>query len=128
MIIFISWILTFIWMGLIFMASSMQFEPGPPLFPGDDKVIHFIEYGILSSLFYNALTRSINKINIQNLVFPLAVLFSVLYGITDEIHQLFVPTRSFSVYDMLADLLGSFVFCYIIHSYIYKRRLKIKSQ
>jgi len=35
------------------------------------------------------------------------ILFAVLYGITDEIHQLYVPNRNFDVGDLLADLAGA---------------------
>ena len=35
------------------------------------------------------------------------VLFASLYGISDEVHQLFVPGRTFSIQDMMADGLGA---------------------
>jgi VanZ family protein len=38
-----------------------------------------------------------------------AVVISTLYGVSDEYHQLFVPGRSFDVFDMLADFIGSVV-------------------
>ena len=37
----------------------------------------------------------------------LAILASFLYGISDEIHQAFVPMRSCDVFDALFDLLGA---------------------
>lgn len=39
----------------------------------------------------------------------LAVLTSVLYGISDEIHQIFVSERQFSIFDMLADGIGGII-------------------
>jgi VanZ family protein len=36
----------------------------------------------------------------------LAVLLGILYGASDEVHQLFVPNRSSDVVDLLADTLG----------------------
>lgn len=34
-------------------------------------------------------------------------LLTVCYGISDEIHQAFVPTRQMSLWDLLADALGA---------------------
>lgn len=113
----VSWLITVLWMALIFTASSMKFEQGPPIFPGDDKVAHFIEYGILASLFYNALIKTFINIKGKFVTVILAVLFSVIYGITDEIHQLFVPTREFSFFDLTADFIGSAFFCAVFHFY-----------
>ncbi|UTY25155.1 hypothetical protein E4N78_07050 [Treponema denticola] len=39
----------------------------------------------------------------------LVICITVLYGLSDEIHQYFVPNRSSSVYDLLADALGAFL-------------------
>ena len=33
---------------------------------------------------------------------------SVLYGITDELHQYFVPGRDCSIFDLTADAIGGF--------------------
>jgi VanZ family protein len=37
----------------------------------------------------------------------LAVLFASFYGITDELHQWFVPGRTCDVYDWIADTIGA---------------------
>ena len=37
----------------------------------------------------------------------LSILLSSLYGISDEIHQSFVPYRTADVMDALADIIGS---------------------
>jgi len=47
----------------------------------------------------------------------LSVLSSSLYGISDEIHQHFVPYRSAEWMDIFADILGS-VFGVFIYQYI----------
>jgi VanZ family protein len=36
----------------------------------------------------------------------LFILVGVLYGVTDEFHQAFVPGRSVSVFDWIADVVG----------------------
>jgi VanZ family protein len=35
------------------------------------------------------------------------VAFAAAYGLTDEIHQRFIPTRSSDIYDLLCDIAGS---------------------
>ena len=43
----------------------------------------------------------------------LSVLLSSLYGISDEIHQYFVPYRDADLMDVLADMLGGIMGVYI---------------
>jgi len=68
-----------------------------------DKVLHFFEYGIFGFLLYFALAgeRWEGK--------PLLPAFMIgsIYGISDEFHQYFVPTRECDVFDFLADAAGS---------------------
>jgi hypothetical protein len=48
-----------------------------------DKVIHFIEYGALSFLFFFSLRKSIPAFKIKS-VAVLAIMFSGLYGISEN--------------------------------------------
>lgn len=88
------------WMALLFWLSSSPDAQGGGwllgLFPYADKVIHAVAYGILALLLYGATRRT-----------WLAVLLTSLYGITDEIHQHFVPGRSADGFDWLADTVGA---------------------
>lgn len=59
---------------------------------------HVAEYMILSFLFFNATKKS-----------KLSFFISGSYGISDEIHQYFVPFRVFSLEDVAADWIGSFI-------------------
>jgi polysaccharide biosynthesis protein VpsQ len=55
-----------------------------------------------------------------------AAIIALAYGLVDEIHQLYVPFRSFSIADLLKDTIGIFVFCWVVHrSYFYKKDSKI---
>ena len=51
----------------------------------------------------------------------LSILSATLYGISDEIHQHFVPTRSADIWDAAADMLGSIVGVFIIHHALSRR-------
>jgi len=79
-----------------------------PLFPHSDKVSHFIEYAILGFLLIRAFSFSNTKLKVTNLRL-IAVLLAILYGITDEIHQYFVPGRFADILDLLSDSIGAIV-------------------
>jgi VanZ family protein len=71
-----------------------------------DKIVHFFIFGVLMILSSYGLTKVVDtKGNPAN---PLLLtgLFSVGFGIVIEILQLFVPGRSFSAADMLANSIG----------------------
>ncbi len=92
----------------IFWQSSNSGLIEAPLFPYDDKVMHFLAYGLLSILALRDLQEekpfwSTSKIRL------IAVLFSSLYGLSDEVHQSFVPERFASIGDFIADCFGSIV-------------------
>ena len=85
-----------IWMAVIFILSSI---PGSLLelpFPGFDKIVHFIEYFILGFLWSRVLG---NKV-------ALVIILGVFYGLFDEVYQIYVPFREFSLFDLLSDSLG----------------------
>ena len=65
--------------------------------------MHIIEYTILSFLLYRALVKSKFKKN----SFLLAILISVFYGLTDEVHQIFVVGRYFDFLDLILDGIGA---------------------
>ena len=75
------------------------------------KSAHFIEYVVLGSLALNCL----KDYEISNRIF-LSIVFCVLYAITDEFHQTFIPGRSGLVFDVLIDSCGALcgVFLYYI--------------
>lgn len=90
------------------------------------KTAHFTEYAILGALFYLNLIQ-FPKLNshIKKLLLP--ILFSFLYAITDELHQVFVPGRSAQFRDVLIDTLGA-SFGAIIAYLIIKLFTKIKTR
>lgn len=70
------------------------------------KNAHFFAYLILGILVANGL-RSIGVIGYKAIGFGL--LICVLYAISDEIHQLFVPGRGGQVKDVIIDSAGAIV-------------------
>jgi VanZ family protein len=92
-------------MGLIFFASSLS-DPGAPPGGMSDKAAHFLIYGALGGALLRALAGGRAAAMTPWLVLSATVL-SALYGISDEIHQYFVPPRTPDVLDVLADAAGA---------------------
>jgi len=100
-------LLTGLYCFLIFENSSMS-EPIPVDLdlPNVDKLIHAVLYGGLCGLVSMGMSRSPR--NTPWVVLVVApVLFATAYGLTDEIHQSYVPGRSCDVADLFADFLGA---------------------
>ncbi len=77
-------------------------EPVPKGSWTGDEITHIIEYSILSLLFY----RAIKPTQYQHQAFIITIIFSLIFGLFDEIHQHFVPLRTFSTLDLIWDFLG----------------------
>ena len=100
------WAGTACWAGLIFFLSSRQSFPAPSPFPGFDKLVHMALFGTLCLLLFRALASSRRRTPFHATAL-LSVLLAFFYGITDEMHQAFVPGRSCDAFDALADLAGA---------------------
>jgi VanZ family protein len=99
-------------MGTIFFLSH---QPGdafymPPL-PGFDKAVHLVIYGLLAITVLFAFFPWL-KTKSSLTVTGLVVLICVFYGISDELHQSFVPGRFVSVGDVVADGAGALLVCF----------------
>jgi len=94
-------------MGIIFCLShqSGDFAPLPTL-AGLDKLLHVIAYGSLAGAFLYGLQPFVHNFN-RSVAAIVVVLFCMIYGISDEYHQSFIPGRFVSFWDVLADGLGA---------------------
>ena len=90
----------------LYYLSSISSFPVEPPFECFDKLVHFCLYSGLSGLVAIGLQQAKHKYSAKMLIM-IPVAFSALYGITDEVHQLFVPPRTFAFGDMLADAFGA---------------------
>lgn len=102
----LSWLPAALWMALIFVLSSQPSLPSPSQI--NDKQAHAVTYGVLALLYLMGLTgwrwRSIAGAGLV-----VAFVLAVVYGVSDEVHQSFVPGRSPDVADVLADAAGAAV-------------------
>lgn len=106
---FFYWSLTICYMAVLYYSSSISGTRLPGLPNAYDKLIHFLVYTILAFLIYCSLARS----GIRRYLLILSFLFAVIYGITDEIHQLYVPFRDASIGDVIANSLGALCGSYL---------------
>lgn len=91
-----------IWVAVILVGTSW---PGIDLGPASldlDKIAHFTSYAILSGLVLRA-TRT----PLSWRTFLLVVAAISLFGAVDEWHQAFIPKRSMSFLDWVADTAGA---------------------
>ena len=92
----------YIWAGIVFTLTSipkLQTPINDTL--SIDKLAHFTVYMIFAYLFMKMFSQDqyIQKLKLLSVL-------AVIIPIFDEIHQIPIPGRFFSYYDMLADFLG----------------------
>jgi VanZ family protein len=115
------------WIAFIFFASTAEFSAGNTsriigpllkwLFPQISeenlalahfttrKLAHFAEYAILGWLAARAFsTSTIRGLRVR--WFLISLLLVIIYSLSDEYHQTFVPTRTGSLFDSLIDMAG----------------------
>jgi VanZ family protein len=97
-------------MGTIFFLSHQSGDTLVlPSFPGADKLAHMTAYAVLAlTVLWGFGKKGMER---QGRTLFITVLFCLLYGVTDEYHQSFIPHRSVSVFDILADTAGAFGLC-----------------
>jgi VanZ family protein len=97
------WKFALFWALVIFGLSSIPGKSFPDVSVLHyDKLIHGLVYSVLGGFCCLALPPSVPRA----VAVPCAALLSLIYGMTDEFHQLFVPGRSADLHDVIADGLG----------------------
>lgn len=94
----------------IFIQSSFPSIELPETdFEFSDKLLHLIVYLILFFLFFYSLNNQNKNIKLKEHALIFSLVFTIIYGASDEIHQYFVPNRESDFYDWLADAVGAFL-------------------
>ncbi len=109
-----NWLPLIAYCLLIYIQSSYPSPERLPSFEFSDKLLHFAAYAVMGALFYRAYQTLPFKNHMQLLVL-LSMISTSLYGISDEIHQSFVPYRDGSLLDVIADMLGAVCGVYVYH-------------
>ncbi|KPB05839.1 VanZ family protein [Bacillus sp. CHD6a] len=153
MVAILSWALVISWMALIFFLSAQHADQSADLSGGITELVnkvveqvapeaelhideisffvrknaHFFAYMLLVMLTLNAVRRSGGH---GWLSIGLAFVITVLYAISDEVHQLYVPGRSGQVSDVVLDSTGAVVgiALYLVISHRNDRKQKVKNR
>ena len=115
----VSWALVVCYMSVIFFFSAQSELSVPYGFSQGDFILHMVEYSVLGFLLSWAF---VNSGVVRKFVFPVFLL-GLFYGMTDELHQYFVPERNASLLDVTADGLGALIGAYsfyLLHSMKFK--------
>lgn len=136
----VSWLLVVLWAGLMFFMSSntgtgldenlgvvsqihqalkgLQEQVFGPDIDVISPLAHFCEYTVFGALWANALRHHLPLCR----ACLIAIVCASLYGVTDELHQLFVPGRMCDPLDWLVDTLGGGLGSGIIYAVFKGRR------
>jgi VanZ family protein len=102
----INWLVLGIYCTAIFIQSAYPSMATFQDVPLGDKYLHATGYALLGVLFFRAF-KSLPFGHRLSALSLLSIIAATLYGVSDEIHQYFVPYRSADIWDVLADMFGS---------------------
>ena len=104
---------SFLFAVLIFALSSIPYAHTPFEFRFSDKLLHLLVYLLFSILLFFSFHTS-KGVFWQRNAYLFTLIIGIIYGLSDELHQGFVPGRQKDVFDFLADLLGVLLGLYVI--------------
>ena len=106
------WLPVILWCSIIFYLSSFSIPFVKAGFFDYTIIGHMIEFGVLAFFMWQAVAFSF-KVK-ERKVFLWSAILAILYAISDEIHQYFVPLRHGSIMDVLFDTAGIIIVLLII--------------
>ena len=121
--------LPYAWLALAYAVLMLIVSSIPDLSPPQlgfeyqDKLYHFVEYGIFSVLLFFTLLNSKRDFLRKN-VLLISLLIGASFAILDELHQKFIPGRQADVLDFTADFVG--VALIQICFWVYHRKRLVK--
>jgi len=96
--------------------AVLLFVTSHPVPQGWDKAVHFAVFATITALLWRGTCGRA----------PIAVLLSVIaFGAFDEVHQLFVPTRSAELLDFITDAAAATAVCVVL--FMRKKTLCVES-
>jgi VanZ family protein len=97
--------------ALVYMVLVFYLSSGPVTSPTlnsiPDYYLHSAGYLLLSILVFWAVHQGFDPAKGDAEGYSLPLLITVLYGISDEMHQGFVPSRNSEVKDVVSDAAGA---------------------
>lgn len=95
--------LLILWVTFTFILTSIPNPKLPIRMLTSDKAAHFVFYGVMG--FLCAMWRRESGRGIHAAILS-GILFAVLAGAVDEVHQYWIPGRSMDLFDWIADTAG----------------------
>lgn len=120
------WLPVIIWALIIFTFSSGTVPKVGVTYWQDflaKKIAHVIEYALLGILFYRALKGY--GLKSTDAVIG-AIVLTLVYGLTDEFHQVFTPGREPRIRDVIIDTAGGALGVLAVWHFLPKAKGKIK--
>jgi VanZ family protein len=111
-----AWLAVVLYALVIYSFSATPGQYVPQFFHGADKFEHTLEYLPFGFLILRAFSKSHSDLGLRTLLILLSVI--MLYALSDEVHQLFVPGRVFSYFDAAFDWIGG-----LAGVFLYKSKL-----
>ncbi|MEA3338194.1 MAG: VanZ family protein [Chloroflexota bacterium] len=115
------WFLLIGWMLVIFFLSAQpDFTFSPVALEGEilSLMAHGIEFGVLAGLTWLAVQKTPR---LAAYAVTIAIAAAILYGMSDELHQAFVPGRVPDVRDLIADAMGAGLAVLLVTWYSHRR-------
>ncbi len=112
-----------IWMVVIFVGSShsnVALSESPSKDNLMKNLAHIGEYAILAFFMFRALYNK-EKSSFSKHTWLWVLIGAISYGVSDEVHQMFVPTRTAHLGDILMDGVGAgmgLLFGMIIYTFL----------
>lgn len=117
------WFPVLLWAGVIFLIAGLPGSALPDIFTGQDILFHIFEYLLLALLLNRALKNSQIRLVSRGMRLAVVVLSCLVYAISDELHQQFVPGRISSISDVIFDGIGI-----VIGSVIYQMKPRLSKR
>jgi VanZ family protein len=114
------WLPPLLWLAVILTATSIP-NPDVPAVPGGDKAAHAIMYGVLGALVAWAMAEGRRVRGWILGAWPAVAAVAAM----DEWHQRFIPGRSASAGDWIADTAGA-GFALLVCGAVLRRRESIR--
>lgn len=120
------WLPVIVWAVVIFTFSSSAVPKVGETYWQDfvaKKIAHIIEYALLGILFYRALKGY--GIKSSDAIIG-AIVLTLVYGFTDEFHQMFTPGREPKIRDVIIDTVGGALGVLSVWHFLPKAKGRVK--
>ena len=122
-----GWAPATVWAAFVFVLSSIPGTRFPQVdVPSADKLVHGAIYLVLGALCLYGVRRTSPLVGARAVV--MATCISALYGVTDELHQIFTPFRSPDWHDVVADAAGGLLGALAAAALIERRRRHLSAR